>query len=324
MFALRISSNASGRTKGFTLVELLVVIAIIGILIALLLPAVQAAREAARRMQCSNNLKQIALALHNYHAAINSFPYGALDEDSTATHKRDTWFQQSWPYLEQQPAYDQYAAWNGAWVMDTPVEIKDLVVSAFVCPSDANSPGFGGGGGFRSGGYGFQGNYVGNAGDDYIKINRPPYPDYDVYELGGVFHANSAIRIGHIRDGTSNTLLVAEVIYRGNRDTVGWGDGGGYWGGGQHAGFGFTTLEPPNTEISDRVWLCNDNNTPKSPCIDVADDINKQIFARSYHTGGVMAALADGSVRFFSESIAPDAWRALGTRTGGEVASTEL
>ncbi len=303
--------------RGFTLVELLVVIAIIGILVGLLLPAVQSAREAARRMQCSNNLKQISLALHNYHTAVGSFPYGTLDEKGMTYHGRDTWFQQSWPHMEQQNAYDKYQAANVQWVMDAPPEVKDLVIKAFTCPSDGRAPGFGGGGGFRSGGYGFQGNYVGNAGDDYIKINRPPYPDYDIYKLSGVFYANSTTRIDDIRDGTTNTLLISEVKIRGKKGDDGWGEGGGYWGGGQHSSFGFTTMEPPNSNVSDRAWQCKDASSPD--CTTVGDDINKRVLARSYHPGGVLASLADGSVRFFSDTIDLVTWKALATRDGGEV-----
>ena len=312
--------RSTNRTA-FTLVELLVVIAIIGILVAMLLPAVQSAREAARRLQCSNNLKQVSLALHNYHAAITKCPYGTLDEQSTTFHGRDTWMQCTWPYLEQQPAYDKYQAWVGQWVMDAPPEIKDLVVHAFVCPSDSRAPGFGGGGPLRSGGYGFQGNYVACSGDDYIKINRPSYPDYGVYELKGVFYANSAVRIDDIRDGTTNTLLISEVKIRGQKGDDGWGEGGSYWGGGQHAGFGFTTMEPPNSTVSDRVWTCKDTTAPD--CIGVGDDINKRILARGYHPGGVHGAMADGSVRFFSETIDLVTWKALGTRAGREVVSLE-
>ncbi|MDY0169153.1 MAG: DUF1559 domain-containing protein [Thermoguttaceae bacterium] len=308
-------SRIPNQASAFTLVELLVVIAIIGILIALLLPAVQAAREAARRMQCSNHLKQIALALHNYHSAHNAFPYGTLDEATSTYHRRCTWFQQSWPFLELQTAYDQYAAWDGAWVMDTPPSLKDMVPSMFVCPSDPMAPGFGGGGGYRSGGYGFQGNYVGCAGNDYIKINRPPYPDYALHKLNGMFWANSAVRFRDVLDGTSKTLLISEVKVRKPRSN-GWGEGGGYWGGGQHSSFGFSTMEPPNANVPDRVWLCNDTTSPE--CVTVSDDINKLNVARSKHPGGVQAAMADGSVHFFSESINLIIWKGLGTRAGRE------
>jgi prepilin-type N-terminal cleavage/methylation domain-containing protein len=309
---------------GFTLVELLVVITIIGILIALLLPAVQAAREAARRGQCINNLKQIALALHDYHYALGVFPYGVLDQDTTNFHARDTWMQQTWPYIEQGPLFDDYMAWSSSrWIMDTPPKIKDAVIPAFVCPSDPRAPGFGGGGGYRSGGYGFQGNYVGCANDDYIKINRPPWDggnsDYALHNLRGIFYANSKVAIKAIRDGTTNTLLLSEVKIRGEKGSGGWGGGGGYWGGGQHSSFGFTTMEPPNTTVADRVWQCKVTNFAESPCQSVGDDINKCIFARSYHPSGVCAAMADGSVRYFLETIDLPTWKGLGTREGGEV-----
>ena len=310
------------RRAGFTLIELLVVIAVIGILIALLLPAVQSAREAARGMQCSNNLKQLALAMHSHHEAHEGLPYGTLDEISTPNRGRDTWMQQSWPFIEQEPLYEQYMAWGGRWVMDTPPQIKDAVISTFVCPSDPGAPGFGGGGGYRSGGYGFQGNYVGCADDGYIRINRPGYPGYGIHTLRGVFYANSSTRLGEIKDGTSNTLLFSEVKIRGKKGDDGWGGGGGYWGGGQHAAFGFTTMETPNTSLADRVWRCKDVSFPGSPCLSVGDDINKTVFARSYHSGGVNAAMVDGSVRFVSENIALSPWKAMGSRDGNEVASS--
>jgi prepilin-type N-terminal cleavage/methylation domain-containing protein len=308
------------KFRGFTLVELLVVIAIIGILVALLLPAVQSAREIARRTHCANNLKQVALALHQYHTALEVLPYGTMDELNMLYHGRDTWFQQSWPYLDQQAAYDKYQLANVQWVMDTPPELKDLVVKTFVCPSDGKAPGFGGGGGFRSGGYGFQGNYVACTGDDYIKINRPPYPDYGIYPHTGMFWANSRVRLDHVKDGTTSTLLLSEVKIRGKRGDDGWGEGGGYWGGGQHSAFGFTTMEPPNSTVSDRAWLCKDATSPD--CTTVGDDINKRVLARSYHPGGVVAALADASVQFYSDTIDLTTWKALATRAGNEIASS--
>src|SRR5690348_5835758 len=115
---LRAGKRCSVRQSGFTLVELLVVIAIIGVLVALLLPAVQAAREAARRTSCSNNLKQLGIALHNYHDTITRFPYGYMETGSL--HLRNCWLQQLLPFFEQKSMYDQYAATNVQWIMDIP------------------------------------------------------------------------------------------------------------------------------------------------------------------------------------------------------------
>ncbi|QDV24304.1 DUF1559 domain-containing protein [Aureliella helgolandensis] len=298
----------TSRNDGFTLVELLVVIAIIGILVGLLLPAVQAAREAARRIQCSNNLKQLGLALHNYHDTHRKFPYGYFDQDTY--HRRDTWMQQTLPFIEQTAFYNQYQNWTGQWVMDTPVELKDATLPGFVCPSDGESPGKGGGGGLRSGGEGFQGNYVVCSGS--TQMTRP------MTNLNGIFYNNSKSDMGDISDGTSNTLLVGESLVRPG--TGGWGGAGGYWGGGPHGAFGFTALEPPNTTIPDQVYTCKTELYPHAPCIPVGGAAEIQNFARSQHTGGAQFGLADGSVNFMSQSVDVLIYRALGTRNGGEVA----
>ncbi|MFN3153365.1 DUF1559 domain-containing protein [Bremerella sp.] len=299
--------------SGFTLVELLVVIAIIGVLIALLLPAVQQAREAARRMQCSNNFKQLGLAFHNYHDTFQVFPYGYM-EAGTTFHKRDTWMQQLMPFFEQGSAYDRYQSWVGTWIMDTPGEIRDLEIAGLQCPSDGASPAKGASGGYRSGADGFQGNYVVNAGSDVMPLQA---------ENDGLFWHQSDTNFADIVDGTSNTMLLSEVIIRGSSNTGGWGGGGGYWGGGRWGGFGYIALETPNPDtIPDQIYSCKRTDFPRSPCISLTGSGGvAEIYARSYHPGGVLTCMADGSVTFTTETIQRATYRAMATRIGGEVLS---
>jgi prepilin-type N-terminal cleavage/methylation domain-containing protein len=307
-----------GRARqGLTLVELLVVIAIIGLLMALLLPAVQAARSSARLAHCSNNQRQIAMALQGHHSQFGHFPYGTHDEESTSIRKRDTWFQQSWPFIEQSKLFAEYMNWQGVWVMDTPAHIKSAVIPGFVCPADPKTPGFGGGGGFRSGANGFQGNYVGCATNGYIRIARTHAGiGAPLIPLEGIFFGNSQTSLSDIRDGSGTTLLLSEVIIRGDASDYGWGGGGGYWGGGQHAGYGFTTMETPNSPVSDRTFQCKSTTELCLPCINVWDSMEKIIIARSHHVGGVLTATADGATRFVANGITPRIWKAMGSRSG--------
>jgi len=302
------------RSRGFTLIELLVVIAIIAILIALLLPAVQQAREAARRSQCKNNLKQLGIGMHNYHDIHQTFPYGWLNSNSF--HGRCTWMQQLLPTIDQGPAYQQYMASNARWVMDTPAAIKDLPIPTLMCPSDPTSPGRGGGGGPRSGGTGFQGNYVACAGNDLMR--RSQYSN-----LNGMFDMHSNTRFATVTDGTSNTAMLSEGIRRSSNvsgpNGSSWGGAGGYWGGAPHGSFGFTTLENPNTPLADQNYTCKDLNHPRAPCVAIRGGDAIRNFARSYHTGGVHTCLADGSVRFINENIDRNNWRAIGSVADGEL-----
>lgn len=307
MFAFR------GKRRAFTLIELLVVIAIIAILVALLLPAVQQAREAARRSSCKNNLKQLGIAMHNYHDTHSVFPYGyrTAQVAGTGYHGRDTWMQQLMPQMEQGATYHKYAALTTVrWVMDTPPEIKDLRIPTLMCPSDPSSGGFGGGGGPRAGGNGFQGNYVLNSGNTLMTRESRT--------LNGIAFNESSIRMRDITDGTANTALASEVIVRG-KAVGGWGGAGGYWGGGNHGSYGFTTLETPNTTVADQVYSCKSTTWPNAPCTAIGGGSALRNFARSMHTGGVQITLCDGSTRFISENISLVIWRGMGSRAGGEV-----
>lgn len=296
--------------RAFTLIELLVVIAIIAILVALLLPAVQQAREAARRSQCKANLKQIGIAMHNYHDVHGRFPYGYYHSNSY--HGRDTWMQQLMPYYDQAPAYDAYSSSNVRWVMDTPKEIKDLKIPVLMCPSDPSAGGFGGGGGARAGGNGFQGNYVLCAGNTLMTRNSTT--------LNGIACQNSSIKFKDVTDGTSVTLMAGESILRGG-NTGGWGGAGGYWGGANHGAYGFTSLETPNTTVADQVYSCKSTTWPGAPCTSILGGSALRNFTRSYHVGGTHVAMVDGATRFISENISVDVWRAAGSRAGDEVFS---
>ncbi len=302
------------RKRGFTLVELLVVIAIIGILIALLLPAVQAAREAARRSQCNNNMKQLGLAMHNYYDTHKVFPYNyrGTRPNPGFTHNRDSWFHRILPYIEQGTLYDQYEAppqTAHAWHENGE---RREVVSTLCCPSDGNSPGEGG-----SGNNSFQGNLVVCTGD-YYRLN-PVRLRTMGDGLRGIFFAYSDTTMADIVDGTSNTLMVSEgIIRRRSGSRWGWGGAGSYWGGAPHGGTGFCTYEPPNTPLPDQVYECKDEDFRHAPCVSLFGG-ERHNFARSYHPGGVNAGLADGSVRFISETIEFTTYRALGTRREGEV-----
>lgn len=294
--------------RGFTLIELLVVIAIIAVLIALLLPAVQQAREAARRTQCKNNMKQLGLAMHNYHDRCNVFPYGEMN--ACCFHQRDTWMQQILPTIDQANLYTAYQADTSAWVMDVTPTVRDRSVSAFQCPSDPSSPAKGASGGNRSGGDGFQGNYV-------MCIGKTQTYQAD---NGGLFYWQSKNGMNSVTDGTSNTIMGSEVMIRGASNTnSGWGEGGGYWGGGEGGGFGFTTQYPPNSTVTDQVYQCKSNNWPNAPCQNMGVYTTQRILARSYHVGGVHALMADGAVRFISNNIDTTVFQNLGTRNGGEV-----
>ncbi|TWU20082.1 hypothetical protein Pla52o_45960 [Novipirellula galeiformis] len=292
------------RNPGFTLVELLVVIAIIGVLVGLLLPAVQSAREAARRMQCSNNLKQLGLALHTYHDTLGSFPPG---HTLSRVNLSDgfTWPIFLWPYIEQGALYDQLnfsSNFGGCYGWNEP--IMETALAAFQCPSGGESE-FGHPCRVRN-------SYVCNTGIGHLKKELQPS------QQPGVFMQNRGLKIRDITDGTTNTIGISEIIKLSGYDYRGaWSytEGSHY----QHD-------RTPNTRIPDEVrnGMCTtaDANHPEAPCIGTYNNHatrNILLSARSRHPGGVQVLLMDGATRFISESVNLQTWQALGTTAGYEV-----
>ncbi len=305
------------KSHAFTLVELLVVITIIGILIALLLPAVQAAREAARRLQCTNNLKQLSLALHNYHVAHHMFPIGQFTRIDEHDWLRQSWFYAVLPFVEQQALADTYQKHvtgprTGSFSY-THLPDKKAIVSGFMCPSDSANPKFDNGSSMDNQ-QGFHGNYVLNGGNTFFNEGGVA----NSTRLNGLFMVQNTVRIDDIRDGTSNTLLGSELILvpDGPVGSNHVEDIRGRYHNVRHAGALFSTRYPPNTSEPDRFNYCLSVNT-RAPC--TYSGTNVIVSARSYHSGGVTASMADASVRFISESIDATVFRDLGTRAGGEV-----
>ena len=313
-----------GGYRGFTLVELLVVIAIIGILVALLLPAVQAAREAARRTECINKLKQIGVAMHNYHNTHGSFPMGVIGEYRFAPPQWPYFLHRLLPYLEQESLYEVYDVSKrlGDWRAPWPDPLHQPI-AAFLCPSDMANPThatvFGQGPYANS-------NYLGifsgmNDGDAEAESF---FPAAFTSWQRAVFRYNRVTRIRDITDGTSSTMAVAEYL----TGVEGYGPGmirGAFFT--HRAGCQLLYVtQTPNSASPENFWNnadgCGDpaNNRPGDnlPCVVGS---NQENFAspRSRHSGGVNVLLADGSVHFKSDVIDLNNWRWLGWIADGNV-----
>ncbi|WP_165246352.1 DUF1559 domain-containing protein [Paludisphaera soli] len=307
-----LNQDANGRRGGFTLIELLVVIAIIAVLIALLLPAVQSAREAARRIQCTNNIKQLGLALHNYHDVHGRFAPGSITVAITPTRDyRQPFVTSLLPYVEQGNLAASYN-FNQSFQHGTNDTTRLARVNVFDCPSDQqvlflNSDGTNAD---------VKGNYGINWGQD----------TYGDPILKAPFALNYGASLAEITDGTSNTFLMAEqiqlpqpagqpvnVIDRRGRI---WSD--------QPSSHQISTRNGPNSQVPDlgACWPATDPR--KAPCVRrTAQGPTHYMASRGKHPGGVNVLLGDGSVRFIKDSISIPTWRALSSIAGGEVISAD-
>jgi len=321
--------------RGFTLIELLVVIAIIAILIALLLPAVQQAREAARRMQCKNNLKQLGIAMHNYHDTLRTLPFGFMvatwpgdPSGVPAGHYRWSTLAHLTPYLDQSNLYNaldfSYPMISGPGYSPPyaafPVnrDAVSRIVPLFLCPSD-------------------HGRKINDAWgpSNYVACSGSGSNGGYVDRSDGAFYVNSQTRFRDFTDGLSNTVVMSESLV-GSGETA-------PTSGPVDPNRVFVSV-PSGTELS--ATACDDSlvstfntmrgrawadgalpyglynhfygpNDRRPDCIRHSNPGWKA--ARSLHTGGVNVLLGDGSVRFAGDSIDGNVWRDLSTRSGGEV-----
>jgi prepilin-type N-terminal cleavage/methylation domain-containing protein/prepilin-type processing-associated H-X9-DG protein len=294
-----------GPRRAFTLIELLVVIAIIAVLIGLLLPAVQKVREAAARIQCENNLKQIGLALQNYHDTAGSFPPGYVsgyDAAGDDTGPGWGWAAFILPQMEQQPLHGTIQFGQN---IEAPANASARVrpVKAYLCPSDNLQPTW------TATQYDVAGAPLGAVCDvasaSYVGVFGVAEPGVDGE---GVFFRNSAVHIGDITDGTSQTFLVGERSYRWGQVT---------WTG---AVTNASLVPPPNSPAQPGVWNASGfilGHTFEGSGGPGSAGTEPNGFA-SQHTQGANFLFADGHVQFVRETMDHQIYKALSTRAGGE------
>jgi len=322
-----------GSPRGFTLVELLVVIAIIGVLVGLLLPAVQAARESARQSQCGNNIKQWALGMQTYHDTYGALPLGATDYPCT----KHTWLPSMWAFIEQIDLANRYDWSNGIMLWPNvnntttkPIPVSVARLPIYYCPSDRPNA-------FETNATNQRTmarlNYATNSTQVVISgttyqgpFGNPNFNDKTdcpsaSFRARG-YTGKETTKFRNITDGLSKTLVLSEVnlITTDNENPV--DPRGSMW-----SGIWFdTSIYTPNSgfDVVDSWYKLPNYNCqnipPFLPCQPVASGKFSQV-ARSHHPGGVQAAFADGAVQFISDSIDTSTWRAIGTISGEETLS---
>jgi prepilin-type N-terminal cleavage/methylation domain-containing protein/prepilin-type processing-associated H-X9-DG protein len=306
--------------RGFTLVELLVVIAIIGVLVALLLPAVQSARESARRMQCSNNTRQLGVAMHNFHDVNQCVPPGGVATSTAVTvaHSKFNiplnvihgWGVFFYPYMEQKSLSDQYH-WDKNWYDTTNQIVYSTYVSGLICPSSpqpkridtkATSP---------------------CVSMDYGIMNGLNSPATTLYPLGlidgntnmaptGVMGVNTAVRFAEVTDGLSNTFWVCEdagrpQLYRTGHQKVGTSRATG------------ASMIDRDNEFVLHGFTANGATTP-GPCFMNCSNDNE---VYSFHPNGAMLLMGDGSVKYASSNMQFRVFAAMISKQGGETISPD-
>ncbi len=336
-----------GRRDAFTLIELLVVIAIIGVLVGMLLPAVQAAREAARRMSCSNNLKQVALAVHNYESSFKVIP-AMTGSSSYSVQARVL------PYIEQAGLsdlidFDKPLLTGPAWMARFNPQLRtaiETVVPTYLCPSDVGDPNFA---------TTFADGVAGTTGGlSYMfSFGSGTDTNYDSrYRTDGMVWTNSWAGFRDCLDGTSNTVLLAETVLGDqtsgltepspsgpHRRIANWGGTTGNVSPNPGFLFAGSVISNPNLETifpanitsyrgnRGETWIrgvpyatvVNGYSTPNHRIPDIGMHGQGFYASRSYHTGGSMHAMLDGSVHFITDSVDRDLYRALFSRDGREV-----
>lgn len=319
------------KRTGFTLIELLVVLTVIGLLVALLLPAVQAAREAARRARCLSNLKQIALAMHQYHDVHGTLPPGKK------ACCWGTWLIFVLPQVEQQPLFDAYNfAGNNRPNLPPGFDhdlryfgvanrtVTSTRLGVYLCPSDGTNaplPAESNGTTVWCTAQNYAANF-GNTRQTQQDLPGNPFRQAPFADMGSPLgdqdlRPRPPAGLRDLIDGLSSTLLLSEVVVGQGADLRGfswWGDAAGFE----------TSLVPNSREpdILAQVDFC-ENRPPNPPCSYRTPTRVDVYAARSRHPEGVNAALADGSVRFVRDTVDPVVWRGLGSSQGGEVIAAE-